>query len=219
MLTWTAIGLLGGAVLLAGRWLLHSRDGLGRQIRFPAVSVVTLVLVGAGLLVPVVRHHRLEQRLAVAASELVGAPVQVHCQTAGQEFVDAGAELGWVRYGPDGVPEHATLIKRAQCGDLSAYLGSDKTAPTRDQVIAVHILSHEARHMAGETSEGVAECEAMQRDAQTAELLGADPDQALRLAQTYWREVYPHLSEDYLSPDCRPGGPLDEGLPDAPWSG
>ena len=128
---------------------------------------------------PVVRHHRLEQRLADAASQLVGAPVQVHCQTAGQEFVDAGAELGWVAYGPDGVPEHATLIKRAQCGDLSAYLGSDKTAPTLDQVIAVHILSHEARHMAGETSEGVAECEAMQRDAQTAELLGADRDQAL----------------------------------------
>jgi hypothetical protein len=218
VLTWTAVGLLGGAVLLAGRWLLHRRDGLGRQIRFPAVSVVTLVLVGAGLLVPVVRHHRLEQRLAVAASELVGAPVRVHCQTAGQEFVDAGAELGWVAYGPDGVPEHATLIKRAQCGDLSAYLGSDKTAPTLDQVIAVHILSHEARHMAGETSEGVAECGAVQRDAQTAELLGADPDQALRLARTYWRDVYPHLSDDYLSPDCRPGGPLDEGLPGAPWS-
>jgi len=218
VLTWTAVGLLGGAVLLAGRWLLHRRDGLGRQIRFPAVAVVTLVLVGAGLLVPVVRHHRLEQRLAVAASELVGAPVRVHCQTAGQEFVDAGAELGWVAYGPDGVPEHATLIKRAQCGDLSAYLGSDKTAPTLDQVIAVHILSHEARHMAGETSEGVAECGAVQRDAQAAELLGADPDQALRLAQTYWRDVYPHLSDDYLSPDCRPGGPLDEGLPDAPWS-
>ncbi len=218
VLTWTAIGLLGAAALLAGRWLLHRRDGLGRRIRFPVVSVVALVLVGAGLLVPVVRHHRLEQRLAVAASELVGAPVRVHCQTAGQEFVDAGAELGWVAYGPDGVPEHATLIKRAQCGDLSAYFGSDKTAPTLDQVIAVHILSHEARHMAGETSEGVAECEAMQRDAQTAELLGADPDQALRLAQTYWRDVYPRLSDDYLSPDCRPGGPLDEGLPDAPWS-
>ena len=123
----------------------------------------------------------------------------MHCQTAGQEFVDAGAELGWVRYGPDGVPEHATLIKRAQCGDLSAYLRSDKTAPTLDQVIAVHILSHEARHMAGQTSEAVAECGAVQRDAQTAELLGADPDQALRLARTYWRAVYPRLSEDYLS--------------------
>ena len=40
VLTWTAVGLLGAAVLLAGRWLLHPRDGLGRQIRFPAVSVV-----------------------------------------------------------------------------------------------------------------------------------------------------------------------------------
>jgi hypothetical protein len=219
VLTWTVVGLLGGAGLLAGRWLLGRRDGLGRPVRFPVFSVAVLVLVGAGLLVPVVRHHRLEQRLAAVASDLVGAPVRVHCQTAGQEFVDAGAELGWVRYGADGVPEHATLIKRAQCADLSAYLGSDKAAPSLDQVVAVHILSHEARHMAGETAEAAAECGAVQRDARTAELLGADPGQALRLARLYWRAVYPSLSEDYVSPDCRPGGALDERLPAPPWSG
>jgi hypothetical protein len=218
VLTWSAVALLGGALVLAGRWLLGRRDGLGRARAFPVVSVTLLVLVGAGLLIPVVRHHRLESTLSAAASQLVGAPVVVHCQTAGQEFVDAGAELGYVRYGADGVPEHQTLIKRAQCSALSAYLHSDKVSPSRDQVIAVHVLSHEARHMAGITSEGAAECGAMQRDATAAELLGASEAQGLGLARDYWEVVYPLMSDDYRSADCRPGGPLDERLAAAPWS-
>ncbi len=218
VLTWTAVGLLGAAALLAGRWLLHRRDGLGRQIRFPVTSVVVLVLVGAGLLVPVVRHHRLEQRLAVAASQLVGAPVRVHCQTAGQEFVDAGAELGYVRWGRDGVPEHQTLVKHAQCGDLADYLGGGKDTPSEDEVVAVHVLTHEAMHMAGETAEAVAECQAVQRDARTAELLGATPEQARRLAETYYASVFPRMPDEYRSEDCVPGGRLDEGLPTAPWA-
>ena len=58
----------------------------------------------------------------------------------------------------------------------------------------------------------------MQRDARTAQLLGADPEQALRLARLYWTTVYPRMADDYRSADCRPGGSLDEGLPAAPWS-
>lgn len=218
MLIWFGMGLLTCAVALAARWLLRPRDDLGRPKSFPAISVVLLVGLGVGCLVPVYRHHRLEARLEAAASALVGVPVTVHCQTAGEQFVDAGAELGFVRYGPDGVPERATLIKRDQCSDLADYLGSDKSSPSRDQVIAVHILSHEARHMAGTTDEAVAECGAMQRDAQTAQLLGADPQQALRLARLYWTTVYPDMSDGYRTADCRSAGPLDEGLPAAPWS-
>ena len=173
MLIWAGLCLLACAVALAGRWLLRPRDGLGRPKPFPAVSVLLLVALAVGCLVPVYRHHRLETRLEAAASALVGVPVTVNCQTAGQQFVDAGAELGFVRYGPDGVPERATLIKRDQCSDLADYLGSDKSSPSRDQVVAVHILSHEARHMAGVTVEAEAECGAMQRDARAAQLLGA----------------------------------------------
>ena len=218
MLLWLAVAALAGAVLLAGRWTLRPRDGLGRALPFPLLSVTVLALLGAGLLVPVVRHHRLEQRLDAAATALVGQPVVVHCQTAGQELVDAGAELGYVRYGTDGVPERATLIKRAPCAALRSYLSSAKADPTQDEVIAVHVLSHEARHMAGVTAEAVAECQAVQRDALAARLLGATADQATLLARRYWRLDYPRMSDDYRSPDCRPGGPLDERLPDAPWA-
>lgn len=218
MLVWTALGAIAAAVVLAVRWLLRSRDSLGRPRAFPVISVVGLALLGGALLVPVVRHARLEHRLGSVATALVGVEARVNCQGAGEEFVDAGAELGYVRYGPAGVPERETLIKRQQCKALRSYLSSDRERPSRDQVVAVHILSHEARHMAGTTVESVAECQALQRDALTARLLGATVEQAQALARTYWLEVYPRMSSDYRTPECAPGGRLDERLEPAPWS-
>jgi hypothetical protein len=217
-MAWFAGGALAVAVLVAARWVLAGPDSLGRRRAFPAVTVMGLALLGLGLLVPVLRHDRLEARLSSVASTLVGHPVQVRCQTAGQQFVDAGPELGYVRYGADGVPEPETLIKRAQCKALRAYLGSDRQSPDRGQVVAVHILSHEARHMAGTTVEAHAECEAMQRDAWTARLLGATAEQGHRLARAYWTDVYPSMNATYSSPACAPGGELDERLQLAPWS-
>lgn len=218
MLVWLGGGSLAAALFVAGRWLVAGPDSIGRRRSFPVVSVVLLALLGAGLLVPVVRHHLLESRLSEAATALVGDSARVRCQTAGQEFVDAGAELGYVRYGPDGVPEQETLIKRAQCRALRSYLASDRESPSRDEVIAVHILSHEARHMAGQKNESAAECEAMQRDAWAARLLGATPEQAHELAHTYWRDVYPQLTDSYRSGTCAPGAELDERLEHAPWA-
>jgi hypothetical protein len=184
VLTWISLALFGAAAVRTVRWWLHQRDGLGRERPFPLVTVLVLGFLAAGLLVPVVRHHQLETRLSAVATTLVGADAVVHCQTAGGEMVDLGPELGFVRWGPGGVPEHVTLIKRAPCKKLAAYLRGDQAHPSTDEVIAVHVLSHEARHMAGTTSEALADCEAMQRDAWTARLLGASPAEARTLART-----------------------------------
>jgi hypothetical protein len=73
-------------------------------------------------------------------------------------------------------------------------------------------------HLAGHTDESVAECAAVQRDARTARLLGAAAGDALALAVRYWRAVYPAMPGGYRSAACRPGGAMDEHLPDAPWT-
>jgi hypothetical protein len=156
--------------------------------------------------------------LAKTASALAGTHVTVHCQTAGETFVDTGAELGYVRFTAAGRPEHRTVIKREPCHDLSAYARSDKRRPSDSQVVAVHVLTHESMHMAGLTNEAEAECAAVQRDARTAELLGAEAAPAVALARRYWQSMYPRMPDDYRSSDCRRGGRLDEHLADAPWS-
>lgn len=217
MLTWAALAALATAIGVAARWFTRRRDSLGRARSFPLISVLVLAGLGAGLLVPVVRHHRLEGRLTEVATTLVGAPAAVHCQTAGREMLDLGSELGFVRWGPGGVPEHQTLVKRAPCSRLADYLGGDRAHPSLDEIVAVHVLSHESRHMAGTVNEADADCQAMQRDAWTARLLGASNTEALELARSYWRMVYPRMPDDYRTGQCAPGGQLDEHLPEAPW--
>jgi hypothetical protein len=217
MLTWLASAALLAAVVAASRWWLRRVDALGRARPFPVFSVTVLLIVGVGLLIPGVRREQLEDRLETVASSLVGGPVVVECQTAGREFIDLGSELGYVRYGADGVPERKTLIKRAPCRELARYLGSDQEHPSEAQVVAVHVLTHEAMHMSGITDEARAECLAVQQDARTARLLGAAPDEAAALARRYWRTVYPQMPGRYVSAECRPGGSLDHASPDAPW--
>jgi hypothetical protein len=217
VLTWLAVALLAGAAGTAIGWGLRRTDELGRPRRFPMATVALLVVVGTGAAVPGILRAAQERRLGGAASALAGARVAVRCQTFGGAFVDAGPELGYVRWRADGSPEPWTLIKRDQCRHLAAYARSDKRRPTRDQVVAVHVLTHEAMHLSGRLGEAAAECGAVQRDAHTARLLGARPADAAALAATYWRTIYPLMPDGYRSGDCRPGGPLDEGLPDAPW--
>lgn len=145
-------------------------------------------------------------------------PVEVNCQSFGGAFVDVGGDLGYVAFGPDGVPERSTLIKRDQCHDLAAYLRSDKLDPTQQQVVAVHVLTHETIHMDGVTNEVETECLAVQQDARMARLLGAAPEAADALALTYWTEIYPRMPSEYRSEECGPGLLLDAHLSGAPWS-
>jgi hypothetical protein len=216
MLEILAIVLLAAGAVIAGHWWLHRVDSIGRKVALPW-SAWMLPALGLVVAIPVIRHHNEETRLSQVASVIAGVKATVHCQSGTAEWVDVGNELGYVKWGPGGVPEHSTLIKHEQCGLLSAYLKGGRGHPSLDEVVAVHVLTHESMHMSGITNEALTDCAAMQRDAHTAQLLGANPAQALLLARTYWVNVYPNMPDDYRSDDCRPGGTLDEGLPNPPW--
>lgn len=218
MLTAVAVLLAAGAAATSVRWLLTRVDALGRTQAFPAWSVAGLVVLAVVAGTPQVLRARLEHRLQAVATTLVGTPVEVRCQSFGQSMVDVGMELGWVPYDASGIPLRQTLIKREPCADLADYLASDRRSPSRDQVVAVHVLTHESMHMAGIVDEARAECAAVQRDAWTARLLGSSDEQARRLSARYWYEVYPSLHEEYRTGDCGPAGALDEGRVDAPWT-
>jgi hypothetical protein len=213
-----AVALAIAAVAVALRWWTRRYDALGRPRGFPTVSVAVLAVLAVGAAVPPYLRHREDNRLTTVATSLVGAKAVVHCQTFGQEFFQVGNELGYVRWGRDGIPEHQTTIMRGPCADLRKYLSSDKQHPTAAEIVAVHVLTHESMHMRGITSEAVAECAAVQRDSSTAELLGANPTAAMALERTYWRIDYPRMSTTYQSAECAPGGALDEHLPNPPWS-
>lgn len=206
------------AVALVVRWVTTRVDALGRPRDFPVISTVVAVVLAAATGVPVLRHDRFEQRLSDVASTLAGAAVRVRCETLSQAWTDAHPEAGYVRFGADGRPELEATITVVTCDDLRRWVGSDHADPAPGEVIAVHVLTHEAMHLAGHRDEAVAECAAVQRDARTATLLGASAAQAAALAAGYWRQVYGRLADAYRTADCAPDGPLDEHLPGPPWA-
>jgi len=79
------------------------------------------------------------------------------------------------------------------------------------------VLTHEAMHVAGDRNEASTECRALQHDARTVVLLGGTAEQGSALAQRIATEVYPRMSDEYRSPECRPGGTLDLTPGDATW--
>jgi hypothetical protein len=217
LLAVTVLALLAAAGVLI-RWAVLRVDELGRVRAFPVISTALALAVAVAAGIPVLRHHELESRLAEVASSLAGRPVSVRCETLSQAWTDAHPELGYVRFGADGQPETLATLTVGACQDLGSWLSSDKAQPVQNQVIAVHVLTHEAMHMAGLREEAKAECAAVQRDARTATLLGATETQAQALVRDYWQQVYPRLTDAYRSADCAADGSLDEGLPNPPWA-
>ena len=211
----TALLVLAGVVVL--RWWRHRTDALGRRQPFPVVSVALCVVLAGASAWPVAVDALTERRLSAVGSQVAGVPMEVHCQSFGEASVEVSSHLGEVAYGPDGRPGRRAVLAWGQCRLLRTWAGDRGHDASLEQVVAVHVLTHEAVHVAGHTDEARTECLAVQRDAATARLLGADDDVARALAVRYWHEVYPRVRPGYRSAACGPGGAMDEGSPDAPW--
>lgn len=172
------------------------------------IFLVIINLAVAGTLVTLeVRHQMLQAQLSRVVQTLAEKPhAAVRCQRFATEFFDASAELGYVAQDKPDV----AILRASTCSHLRSYLASDKSAPTRKQVTAVHILTHEAGHLHGKWNESEAECWAIQRNFNTALYLGATMDQAESLAKAYYKDHYPHMPRGYKSRECHEGGELDE---------
>ena len=80
----------------------------------------------------------------------------------------------------------------------------------REAAIAVNVLSHEAWHLAGVREEAVAQCYALQSNADTALRLGAGPGAThTRSPSSSSARCSPALPSDYRTRDCFDDGPLD----------
>jgi hypothetical protein len=138
-----------------------------------------------------VKHQWVQARATAVVVHVSGSAGAVaDCQRFTPELVDLSATSGFVFSDSQNVAH----LRRTVCNDLFAWLLSSKRAPTDGQVRAMHVR--------GEFDEARAECFAMQRDADAAQLLGATPAQAAALAQRYYRDVYPRMPEPYVSAEC-----------------
>ena len=157
-----------------------------------------------------IREVLLERKLGLVVEEFLGKEqVIVDCKPY-FDFTFLGGIKGYVYFGSDTI-----YLEANTCKDLARYIRAPKSADL-DARWALHILTHEAMHVAGTRNEIKTDCQAYQRNHRMSVLLDVPRHIAITHARQIHRERSPY-NEGYYSPDCEPGKRLDENLPDAVW--
>lgn len=151
-----------------------------------------------------------ERRLADPASMIAGRPVEVRCPGVVQRLVDVSPNAGSVYFDRAGRPTDFTELNGETCSALDDFAEGDTGSADALRVArALHVLAHESFHLAGVRNEAEADCFGLQRTAFVAERLGADPEEARRLAVLALGDRAHNAPVEYRTPACYEGGPLD----------
>lgn len=172
--------------------------------RYTWPAVLTGVALVAGAFE--VGHH-MRQDLATDALHAVTDVDGAHadCSRFTEELFNISQYQGYVYY--DG--SNAAHLRRNVCHDLWTYAHGGQANPSRSEILAVHIVTHEAMHINGLRNEAEAECTAVQLNHLVAEELGASPTQARKLQTQYYELYYPNQRSDYVSGACSADGTMD----------
>ena len=192
---------------------------LDTPVSKPYLAALLLLAMAFGW--PPFKAWRLERLLEAQARVLVGGrPVEVHCGT----FFDSVFDNNSMSAGHADTERGRMVFVTPWCDRLHAYIARPAKA-TEQQIIALHIFTHESMHLRGELDEARTECQAIQRNHHSAMLLGVPESLARQHALRFYRDIYQRrkdsgpFSSHYYSAECAPGKAMDEQLPGAPWLG
>lgn len=156
-----------------------------------------------------VRHSLFQNKLASATEQLLNKEsVYVDCNS----YLDSIFHFnlaGYVYRGSDKINLEVRV-----CQNLKSYLDEPSEA-SRQELFALHVLTHEAMHVAGQFNEPLADCQAFQRNHLMAQYLGVPEYIAQQNAIDAHR--YRSKQHPYYSPQCEPRKAMDEELPHAVW--
>ena len=204
VLTVVAVALAASSVVAGYRVITRRDETDGRGFRVVVAGLVSIVAFTAGYFE--VAHHQ-RQQLATESlgvlSDVEG--ISANCERFSEELFNLSQYQGYVYY--DG--SNVAHLRRNVCHDLWDYAHGGQANPTEGQILAVHVVGHEAMHINDIREEAVAECRAVQLNHLIAEELGATPEEARELQRRYYEEYYPRQRDNYISGGCREGGDLD----------
>lgn len=187
-------------------------------LSFPYLAVLLLLALACAW--PPFHVWRLERMLSAKATILAdGRLARVHCNTVFDTFFDSES----LAAGHANPARGDIVFQYPWCQRLMDYLAHPQRA-NREEIISLHIFTHESMHVRGELNEAAAECQAVQRNARTATLLGVSDSAARRSAQIYYRDLYlarevaGPMSANYFSAECAPGKAMDERVDNSIWA-
>ena len=204
VLTVVAVVLAATSLVAWYRVITRRDETFSRGFRAAVAGVLTIVAFTAGYFEVA---QQLRQQLATKALEVLSdvAGSRADCERYTEELFNLSQYQGCVKY--DG--SNVAHLRRNVCHGLWDYAHGGQANPTEGEILAVHVVAHEAMHINGIVDEAVAECTAVQLNYLIAEKLGATPEEARELQRRYYVEYYPRQRDPYVSGECREGGAFD----------
>lgn len=192
-------------------WLIYRE--LTGHLAISKFYLAVLIILALAFAWPPFHLWRFERLLSATARQLAeNHPAKVHCNTLFDTLFDEEARV----MGHADPKTGYIVIQYPLCSTLMDYLKHPYRA-SMDEIISLHILTHESMHTRGEYDEAKAECQAVQRNFRTAKLLGVPDSTAKQNALEYYKKHYLMRSDSYFSKECAPGKAMDEHLSDAVW--
>lgn len=167
-----------------------------------------------------IKVRTLEGKLSSVASVLAGRDAHVTCERWFTGLLLGGHYRGWVPYedGDERGTSQTIFLRDDICATIRDALAEGFDTRNVELAASIHVLTHEAAHVAGEINEAAAECIAVQNNVRSAMLLGATEPAARSLSLAYWQEIYPRMPNAYRSKECDRGRGMDNGSSDSPWN-
>ncbi|MEO6104183.1 MAG: hypothetical protein ABIP44_11165 [Pseudoxanthomonas sp.] len=221
MLWWTMAALF---LWLALREVYHgfvAKRGFLQPQEIQKSYVLILLLIAAAFAYTPYKYWRFEQFLTAKARILSGSSqASVHCNTLFDTLIDPMS----LASGHADPVSGRIVFQPPWCRVLMDHLRHPEKMD-REGIFSLQMFAHEAMHVRGELNEAITECQAVQRHARAARLLGVAPDTlATQSATAYYRSYYPlrkqigGMQAPYHSDECAPGKALDENLQDSTWA-
>ena len=206
---WIAIGAALALVALVVHWQWSGTRRGGWMV------LAAIVLLPSGFFAW--REYTLESKLSEVVEYVAERPgATANCQGFLREF-RLDRNLGEVAFDGKGGTSSVAQLRSGVCSELRSFIGGGYSRPSYDEIVAVHVLTHEAIHVAGVTSEAETECIAMQRSRDAAMMLGASAATADAMAAHYWSSVFPRMPGSYRALGCFEDGDLDLTPGDGVW--
>ncbi len=179
---------------------------------FNLLYLATLLLLLISSIWLPVKYWRLETFLSEKSSLLADSRnVKLHCNSVVDSIFDNSLNVvGHANYKTGEI-----VFQHSWCKNIMEYLDHPEQV-TKNELISLHVFTHETMHIRGEMNEKNTECQAIQRNYRVAKLLGIPDSIAKKNALKYYNDYYP--SHPYFSPECKKNGELDEKIDNSIWS-
>lgn len=173
-----------------------------------------------------VSRSRIEPRFAGAAETISPEPIEVRCWSE-KDWGRVRAEFAAYNgkdIDPSGfvseLDQRRFNLAPEICDELASLLygpAEERVRVDFDRAWAIGVLAHETEHLVSPGTEAETECYGQQDVRALARALGVPKAQASQLAELHWREGYPSLPDEYRTPLCYDGGPLDAHPTSSVW--